>query len=68
MINSSLGTTKRGISLGDSKYLLLYLYGVPDFEEPANHHDSSKGVVYGYRHIARGAPQAKSTSLRVAPT
>ena len=50
MINSSLGTTKRGISLGDSKYLLLYLYGVPDFEEPANHHDSSKGVVYGYRH------------------
>ena len=50
MINSSLGTTKRGISLGDSKYLLLYLYGVPDFEEPANHHDSTKGVVYGYRH------------------
>ena len=50
MINSSLGTTKRGISLGDSKYLLLYLYGVPDFEEPANHHDSMKGVVYGYRH------------------
>ena len=50
MINSSLGTTKRGISLGDSKYLLLYLYGVPDFEEPANHHDSAKGVVYGYRH------------------
>ena len=50
MINSSLGTTKRGISLGDSKYLLLYLYGVPDFEEPANYHDSTKGVVYGYRH------------------
>lgn len=50
MINSSLGTTKRGISLGDSKYLLLYLYGVPDFEEPANHHDNTKGVVYGYRH------------------
>ena len=50
MINSSLGTTKRGISLGDSKYLLLYLYGVPDFEEPANHHDPSKGTVYGYRH------------------
>ena len=50
MINSSLGTTKRGISLGDSKYLLLYLYGVPDFEESANHHDSTKGVVYGYRH------------------
>lgn len=50
MINSSLGTTKRGISLGDSKYLLLYLYGVPDFEEPANQHDSTKGVVYGYRH------------------
>ena len=50
MINSSLGTTKRGISLGDSKYLLLYLYGVPDFEEPANHHDITKGVVYGYRH------------------
>ena len=50
MINSSLGTTKRGISLGDSKYLLLYLYGVPDFEETANHHDSTKGVVYGYRH------------------
>lgn len=50
MINSSLGTTKRGISLGDSKYLLLYLYGVPDFEEPANQHDNSKGVVYGYRH------------------
>ena len=50
MINSLLGTTKRGISLGDSKYLLLYLYGVPDFEEPANQHDSTKGVVYGYRH------------------
>ena len=50
MINSSLGTTKRGISLGDSKYLLLYLYGVPDFEEPANYHDPSKGTVYGYRH------------------
>ncbi|WP_126939992.1 hypothetical protein [Veillonella sp. VA142] len=50
MINSSLGTTKRGISLGDSKYLLLYLYGVPDFEEPANQHDNTKGVVYGYRH------------------
>ena len=50
MINSSLGMTKRGISLGDSKYLLLYLYGVPDFEEPANHHDPSKGTVYGYRH------------------
>ena len=50
MINSSLGTTKRGISLGDSKYLLLYLYGVPDFEEPANYHDGAKGVVYGYRH------------------
>ena len=50
MINSSLGTTKRGISLGDSKYLLLYLYGVPDFEEPANYHDNTKGVVYGYRH------------------
>lgn len=29
MITKSTAVTRRGISIGDSKYLLLYLYGVP---------------------------------------
>lgn len=47
LLNSSAGVTRRGVSIGDSKYLLLYVYGLPDFEEKG---PSTNTIVYGYAH------------------
>lgn len=50
LIHSNYGVTRRGISLGDSKYLLLFAYGMPDFEEDGDSVQGEGTIVYGYRH------------------
>lgn len=53
-VNPRLGTTRRGVTVGDTKHLVLYLYGVPNFEEENSNHD----IVLGYIH-----PVLKNTYL-----
>lgn len=50
LISSSGGATRRGISIGDTKYLLLYLYGMPTSMTPGEGKEQAGTTVYTYKN------------------
>ncbi|SUP44495.1 Uncharacterised protein [Veillonella criceti] len=50
MITKSTALTRRGISIGDSKYLLLYLYGMPSEIEADTGANGESLMVYTYKN------------------
>ena len=50
LISSSGGATRRGISIGDTKYLLLYLYGIPTSMTPGEGKEQAGTTVYTYKN------------------
>lgn len=50
LISSSGGATRRGISIGDTKYLLLYLYGMPTSMTPGEGKEQAETTVYTYKN------------------
>lgn len=50
LISSSGGATRRGISIGDNKYLLLYLYGMPTSMTPGEGKEQAGTTVYTYKN------------------
>ena len=50
MITKSTALTRRGISIGDSKYLLLYLYGMPTSMEADTAANGDPLMVYTYKN------------------
>lgn len=50
MITKSTALTRRGISIGDSKYLLLYLYGMPSTIETDTGANGEPLMVYTYKN------------------
>lgn len=50
MITKSTALTRRGISIGDSKYLLLYLYGMPSAIEADKGANGEPLMVYTYKN------------------
>lgn len=50
LISSSGGATRRGISIGDTKYLLLYLYGMPTSMMPGEGKEQAGTTVYTYKN------------------
>lgn len=50
MITKSTALTRRGISIGDSKYLLLYLYGIPTTIESDKANNGDPVEVYSYKN------------------
>lgn len=50
MITKSTALTRRGISIGDSKYLLLYLYGMPSTIETNTGANGEPLMVYTYKN------------------
>lgn len=50
LISSSGGATRRGISIGDTKYLLLYLYGMPTSMTPGEGKEQVGTTVYTYKN------------------
>lgn len=50
MITKSTALTRRGISIGDSKYLLLYLYGLPTTIESDKANNGDAVEVYSYKN------------------
>lgn len=50
MITKSTALTRRGISIGDSKYLLLYLYGLPTTIESDKANNGDEVEVYSYKN------------------
>lgn len=50
MITKSTALTRRGISIGDSKYLLLYLYGMPTSVEADTAANGDPLMIYTYKN------------------
>ncbi|WP_298704385.1 hypothetical protein [uncultured Veillonella sp.] len=50
MITKSTAVTRRGISIGDSKYLLLYLYGMPSTIESDTAKNGDQLQIYTYKN------------------
>lgn len=50
LIGRSTAVTRRGISIGDTKYLLLYMYGMPTSTEADIGKDGSTYTVYTYKN------------------
>lgn len=50
MITKSTALTRRGISIGDSKYLLLYLYGMPTSVETDTAANGDPLMIYTYKN------------------
>lgn len=50
LIGRSTAVTRRGISIGDTKYLLLYMYGMPTSTEADVGKDGSTYTVYTYKN------------------
>lgn len=50
LIGRSTAVTRRGISIGDTKYLLLYMYGMPTSTETDVGKDGTAYTVYTYKN------------------
>lgn len=48
MVTNQSAVTRRGVTIGDTKFMMLYLYGEPTFTEPGLEGGEDKTVVYGY--------------------